>query len=82
MMTEHERVLLTATAAKTDAMHRVFMEISPSGDPPLVQRLIDMAIILERSSWATKWFFRVILTIGGASAALATIWANSKGIFK
>jgi len=81
-VTPEQAALLTATSIKTDALHRALMEASPSGEPPLIQRIHDVAVLVERSSWATKWFFRVILTIGAASAALATIWANSKGFIK
>lgn len=81
-MTLEQMALLTSTAAKTDAMHRALMEASPSGDPPLIQRIHDVAVMVERSGWVTKWLVRVILTIGGVSAALATIWANSKGFIK
>jgi len=76
-MTADERAMLINTATKTDAMHRALMEPAPSGEPPLIQRIHDVAVLVERSGWVTKWAIRIILTIGGVSAAVATIWANS-----
>lgn len=81
-MNDDEKAMLTATAAKTDAMHRALMEPSPSGEVPLIQRIHDVTVLVERSGWLTKWVIRVILTVGGLSAALATIWANGKGMVK
>ena len=81
-MTSDERAMLTSTANKTDAMHRALMEASPSGELPLIQRIHDVAVLVERSGWVTKWVIRGVLTIGGISAAVATIWANSWGSLK
>ena len=81
-MNEDEKAMLTATAAKTDALYRALMEPSPSGEMPLIQRIHDVTVLVERSGWLTKWVIRVILTVGGLSAAISTIWANSRGMIK
>ncbi len=81
-MTDEERTLLRDTAKKTDAIHRALFDRGFADEPALIDRMVAVATIIERSTWATKWTIRGILTIGGIAAALASIWANAKGLGK
>ncbi len=81
-MTDEERALLRATAAKTDEMHRVLLMPGATGEPPLIQRMADAAILVERGGWAAKWSVRIILTLGALGTVIATFWAQGKGFAK
>lgn len=78
-MTEYERKMLTEAHRMSQDLHRAFMERSPSGEPPLIERMSGVVIVVERSNWAARMLIRAFLTLGGLAGAAAAIVAIRGG---
>ena len=79
-MTDHEAVTkdnnariaaleaqLSEMRTQVSDLHQQFLEPSPTGEPPLAQRLIKTVIAFERGSWLAK--FTVWAILGASSLA-------------
>ena len=66
---------------KTDDMYRRFLEPSPSGEPPLVDRINKAVALYERASWMGKFGLWTIMTLGGLAAASTQVmnWLRGTG---
>ncbi|QFS83971.1 hypothetical protein [Roseivivax sp. THAF197b] len=60
-------------------LHRAFMEPSKTGEPPLIERMAGVVIVVERSNWAARLLIRAFLTLGGLAGAFAAIIAIRGG---
>lgn len=50
-------------------LHRKFLETTPTGEPPLVDRMSKAVVVFERSSWLGKIVVWAILGTGSLAAA-------------
>lgn len=70
------------TRKKTDDLHRKFIEVSPSGEPPLADRIVKAVKAYENASWVGKTGLWIIMTLGGLAAASTQIMNWLKGMGK
>lgn len=70
-MTPQEQDKLERTYVMAKRLHDAFMESSETGDPPLIKRIGNVVVAVERSSWTAKLFTRAFFFLG----AIATTWA-------
>ena len=71
----------TASQKQTADMHRRFLETSPSGEPPLVDRINRTVAMYERASWMGKFGLWTVMTLGGLAAASNQVmnWLRGTG---
>ena len=70
-MTSEEREKLERTYTMAKRLHDAFMEATETGDPPLIKRIGNVVVAVERSSWTAKLLTRAFFFLG----AIATTWA-------
>lgn len=57
------------TAKKTDDLHRMLLESTSPGEPPLIERLGKAVRGYEQASWIGKTGIWLVLTLGGLAGA-------------
>lgn len=72
-MTEEERKMLHETHEMTKNLNAALMEPTATGEPPLIVRVGAVVVAVERSNWAVKWGFRIIVGLGALAGAFVTI---------
>ena len=63
-------------------IRKALFDPGPGGSPPLIKRVVDAVVIMERSGWAGKMMIRAVLTAGALAAALTAGIALIKGLGK
>lgn len=72
-MTDEERALLYETAEKTKEIHDALFKPFPDGQPAFMDRAASVVVAAERGSWAVKWTFRIIISIGALVGVVKAI---------
>lgn len=73
-MNNNERIASLETTVRSmqkqvDDLHRQFLEKTPTGEPPLAERMSAAVVAFERASWLGKFGVWCILGLGSMAAA-------------